>query len=221
MRPAVCILLSSAMLFGCGGGGGGGGSNTPAQETNTAPTISDPGALSLLEGTTSVATLTASDAQNDNLSFSIASGDDAALFAITSSGGELTLVSSPDFEAPADSDSNNIYNVTVQVSDGSLTDAQAITVTVTDAFEGRVVDAPISGATVFVDLNGNDDQDEGEPSGMTDAEGFFHVDTFPVPEGNAAKVISKGGTDTKTGKALPDLALISDVPADLTKPTNA
>ena len=84
--------------------------------------------------------------------------------------------------------------MTVQVSDGSLTDAQAITVTVTDAFEGRVVDAPISGATVFVDLNGNDDQDEGEPSGMTDAEGFFHVDTF-LSLRVVAKVISKGGTD--------------------------
>jgi hypothetical protein len=91
---------------------------------------------------------------------------------------------------------------------------------VTDAFEGRVVDAPIAGASVFVDLNGNNEQDADEPSGVTDDSGFFNVDTFTVPEGSAAKVISKGGTDTKTGKALPDLALISDVPADITKPAN-
>jgi hypothetical protein len=91
---------------------------------------------------------------------------------------------------------------------------------VTDAFEGRVVDAPISGANVFVDLNGNNDQDEGEPSGTTDAEGFFNVETFDVPEGSTAKVISKGGTDTKTSKALPGLALVSDVPEDVTKPAN-
>ena len=90
----------------------------------------------------------------------------------------------------------------------------------TDAFEGRVVDAPIAGATVFVDLNGDNEQDADEPSGVTDDSGFFNVDTFTVPEGSSAKVISKGGKDTKTGKALPDLALISDVPADITKPAN-
>ena len=43
---------------------------------------------------------------------------------------------------------DNVYDVTVQVSDGSLTDTQDLTITVTDAFEGRVVDAPIAGATV-------------------------------------------------------------------------
>ena len=60
--------------------------------TNTAPTITDPGALSLLEGGTTVATISASDAQNNSLSFSIASGDDQELFAITT-GGDLSFVS--------------------------------------------------------------------------------------------------------------------------------
>ena len=45
-----------------------------------------------------------------------------------------------------------------------LDDTQALMITVTDAFEGRVVDAPISGATV-VDLNANNKQDADEPSG--------------------------------------------------------
>ena len=217
MRSAMLFLCSSVMLFGCGGGGGS--DSNSAQATNTAPNLSSPGALSLLEGSTSVATLTASDAQNDGLSFSIASGDDQTLFEITS-GAELSFNSPPDFESPADSGSDNVYEVTVQVSDGSLTDSQALAVTVTDAFEGRVVDAPISGASVFVDLNGNNQQDADEPSGVTDDFGFFNVDTFTPPEAVAVKVISKGGTDTKTGKALPDLALISDVPADVTKPAN-
>src|SRR5207249_1189108 len=39
----------------------------------------------------------------------------------------------PDFEAPADADGNNIYDVIVQVSDGIVTDTQAIAVTVTNA----------------------------------------------------------------------------------------
>ena len=217
----ILWLLSSSLVLTACGGGGGGGSSAPAvvQVTNTAPTITDPGALSLLEGGLSVATISASDAQNNSLSFSIASGDDEDLFSITT-GGALSFATAPDFEAPADSDTDNVYDVTVQVSDGSLTDTQALTITVTDAFEGRVVDAPIAGASVFVDLNGNNAQDADEPSGVTDDSGFFNVDTFTPPEGVAVKVISKGGTDTKTGKALPDLALISDVPADITKPAN-
>ena len=97
--------------------------------TNTAPTITDPGALSLLEGGTTVATISASDAQNNSLSFSIASGDDQELFAITT-GGDLSFVSAPDFESPADADTDNVYEVAVQVSDGSLTDTQAPTVSV-------------------------------------------------------------------------------------------
>jgi hypothetical protein len=175
--------------------------------------------LTLLEGTAAVATINASDADNNTLVFSITSGDDASLFSISSSGA-LTFASAPDFEAPTDSGTNNNYELTVQVSDGTLTDTQQISISVTDAFEGRVVDAPISGAIVFVDLNGNNEKDADEPSGVTDASGFFNVDTFTVPESGSAKVISKGGTDTKTGKALPDLALISDVPADITKPAN-
>jgi len=211
MHKFYWTLLLTACLSACGGGGDG--------SSNTAPTITDPGALSLLEGGTSVATISASDAQNNSLMFSIASGDDNALFTITS-GGALAFISAPDFEEPADSDTDNVYELEVQVSDGSLSDTQALTITVTDAFEGRVVDAPIAGASVFVDLNGNNEQDAGEPSGVTDDSGFFNVDTFTRPEGFAVKVISKGGTDTKTGKALPDLALISDVPADITKPAN-
>ena len=218
MQRFLASVAAIAFVTSCGGGGGG---SSPAVEqvTNTAPTITDPGSLSLLEGGTSVATISASDAQNNSLTFSIASGDDDALFTITS-GGALAFAAAPDFEAPGDADTDNVYELAVQVSDGSLTDTQALMITVTDAFEGRVVDAPISGATVFVDLNGNNEQDADEPSGVTDDSGFFNVNTFTVPDGNSAKVISKGGTDTKTGKALPDLALISDVPADITKPAN-
>ena len=219
MHKFYWTLLLTACLSACGGGGDGSSSPGSMQVTNTAPTITDPGALSLLEGGTSVATISASDGENNSLTFSISSGDDSALFTITSEGA-LSFTAAPDFEARGDADSDNVYELEVQVSDGSLSDTQALTITVTDAFEGRVVDAPIAGASVFVDLNDNNEQDADEPSGVTDDSGFFNVDTFTPPEGVAVKVISKGGTDTKTGKALPDLALISDVPADITKPAN-
>jgi len=213
---SLCVLVA---FSSCGGGGGGGSAPTPVQVPNRAPVLVDPGALTLLEGAASVTNISASDPDNNSLNFSISLGDDEALFSISSSGA-LSFLSVPDFEAPADSGADNVYDLTVQVSDGTLTDTQSINITVTDAFEGRVVDAPISGATVFIDLNGNNEQDEDEPTGLTDGNGFFNVATFTPPEGGGAKVVSKGGTDTKTGKALPDLALISDLPTDITKPAN-
>ena len=132
----------------------------------------------------------------------------------------MSFAVAPDYELPTDVDTDNVYLLSVQVTDGALTDNQALTITITNAFEGRVVDAPISGASVFVDLNGNNIQDTGEPSGTTDANGYFNVDSFTLPTDGQAKVVSKGGIDTMTGKALPGLALVSDLPSDLTKPAN-
>ena len=43
----------------------------------------------------------------------------------------LSFLAAPNFEAPTDAGANNVYDVTVQVSDGTLTDTQAIAVTVT------------------------------------------------------------------------------------------
>ena len=44
----------------------------------------------------------------------------------------LSFVSAPDFEAPTDAGSDNVYDVQVQVSDGTNTDIQDIAVTVTN-----------------------------------------------------------------------------------------
>jgi len=81
-RSQIGLIFSASVLAACGGGGGS-SSSSAVHVTNTAPTITDPGALSLLEGGTAVATIAASDSQNDSLSFSIASGDDKDLFSIT------------------------------------------------------------------------------------------------------------------------------------------
>lgn len=222
MRLVICAI-SMFVLSACGGGGGGDGGPspvpTPTPVTNTAPTITDPGDLSVREGSTAVATLSASDPENDSLTFSIESGDDQDQFSM-SAAGALTFVAAPDYETALDANTDNAYLVTIQVSDGSLTDTQALTVNVTDAFEGRVVDGPIAGATVVVDLNGNGVADDGEISGETDENGFFQVDAFSASADTQAKIIAKGGTDTATGKELPNLTLISDVPADPTFPAN-
>ena len=137
-------LIITALVAACGGGGGS--TPTPAQ-VNRAPVLTDPGALSVVQGATSIATIIASDPDNNSLTFTISSGDDQALFSITSSG-VLSFLVAPDFESPSDAGSDNIYDLTVQVSDGTLTDTQSISITVTDAlaFEqsSLVVDIAVS-----------------------------------------------------------------------------
>ena len=67
--------------------------------------------------------LQSTDADGDALIDSISGGIDANLFELVS--GELRFKTSPDYETPSDNDSNNIYLVELQVSDGlNLTDIE-------------------------------------------------------------------------------------------------
>jgi uncharacterized repeat protein (TIGR02059 family) len=109
--------------------------------SNHAPVITSNGGgatatLSVAENSTAVTTVSASDADGDSLTFSINGGADAAKFSINPGSGALTFLAAPNFEAPTDVGGNNVYDVSVQVSDGLNTDIQAIAVTVTDVAEG-------------------------------------------------------------------------------------
>ena len=87
---------------------------------------------SVAENTTSVVNLTATDADlpSQTVSFSITGGADAAKFQIV--GNELRFVAAPDYEAPADADTNNVYLVQVTANDGAgRTAVQNLSVTVT------------------------------------------------------------------------------------------
>ena len=96
----------------------------------------DDGALALdvVEGTTAVTTLAATDADaGTTLVYSISGGADMGLFEITSGTTDLVFKAAPDFEAPGSDAGSNTYIVEVTVSDGTLSDTLTITVTVTNA----------------------------------------------------------------------------------------
>jgi len=98
--------------------------------------------VSAAENQTAVTTVTASDPDiGDTLTYSRAGGADQAAFQINASTGVLTFVNAPDYETRTDADANGVYEVTVQASDGSLSDTQAISVTVTNVNEAPVVNA--------------------------------------------------------------------------------
>ena len=105
-------------------------------------------AITQAENISSITTYTATDVDAaTTLSWSL-SGTDAAAFTINSSSGVLTFITAPDFEAPVDSDSNNIYILIVAVSDGSLSDTQTLTITITNANESSSVGAPAISGTI-------------------------------------------------------------------------
>ena len=98
---------------------------------NVGPVISGlASSVSVAENQTSVISVSASDANGDTLSYSL-SGTDAASFSINSSG-VITFDAAPNYE------SKNSYSITVQVSDGSISPSQALTVNVTNVNEAPI-----------------------------------------------------------------------------------
>lgn len=138
MNAFYRVTTASAALLAlasCGGGSGGGSPPPPA--ANSAPVFTSLASASTPENSAgTVYTARASDADNDALSYSIAGGPDAALFAITT-GGELTFRTAPDFEGPTDAGGDNVYTLTLTVSDGRGGSASlALALTVTNLTDG-------------------------------------------------------------------------------------
>ena len=161
------IILSTALLISCGGGGGGGSSDSTSSgggygdTVNTAPNITNTNTnISVQENQTSAFTINASDSNGDTLSYSL-SGDDSSLLSVSNQG-VVTFNTAPDYENPSDADSNNIYKITANVSDGSLNTSANFEITVTNdssddptstEYDGTYIGAgPIQGATICIEV---------------------------------------------------------------------
>jgi Ca2+-binding RTX toxin-like protein len=182
--------------------------------SNSAPTITSNGAgataaVSISENSAGVTSVTASDANAGTvLVYSITGGADAARFTINAATGALAFISAPNFEAPTDAGANNIYDVQVQVSDGSLTDTQAIAVTVTNQNEAPTITSNGGGATAAINVAEN-------ATAVT-------IVTSADPDANATKTYSIiGGADASKftiNSATGVLAFVSapnyDAPTD-------
>jgi hypothetical protein len=128
---------------------------------NEAPSITSNGgganaAISIAENGVAVTTVAASDPDaGASLTYTITGGADAGRFTINAATGALTFVSTPNFEAPADVGANNVYDVVVQVSDGTFTDSQTIAVTVTNQNEAPAITSNGGGTTAAVSIAEN------------------------------------------------------------------
>ena len=77
-------------------------------------------------------------ADNSGITYSLTSGGDNDLFNINQTSGVITFKSAPDWENPGDSDTDNVYEITVIANDGSASNNisnQDVSITVTDVEE--------------------------------------------------------------------------------------
>ena len=104
-------------------------------DVNEGPEVSGPSAFTIAENQRlSNAVYSATDPEGANVARWSVGGRDGGDFSITQ-GGTLYFRSPPDYERPADSNRDNVYEVSIQPSDGRNTGSYPVTVTVTDVNE--------------------------------------------------------------------------------------
>lgn len=157
MTKRVNVLLMAIMLTitkGCGGGGyqsdeaarsgsGSYGASENSQDStsdttnrNSPPAFTSLSAtLEVRENQTSVATITATDADGDALTYSVG-GMDADLLSIEESTGVLTFLVAPNYEE------KSTFSVEIVVSDGTASAIQALTINIVDIAE-NTTEAPL------------------------------------------------------------------------------
>jgi VCBS repeat-containing protein len=123
---------------------------------NEAPNaLSSGAAASFAENGTGVAYTAAGTDPDAGTTLSyVLGGTDATRFNINSTTGAVTFKLAPNFEAPADVGGNNVYDITVTSSDGSLSSAaQAVAITVTNVNEAPVLTSGVT-ATLAENASG-------------------------------------------------------------------
>jgi hypothetical protein len=130
-KSLLCLAFIIS-ISACGGGGEDAEpTSTKAEVTNTPPKLTEyTSTYQMVENNTVIVEgITVYDAENDNLTASF-TGDDADLFNFSIATGKLTFKVAPDYEAPSDSDLNNIYNVELNISDNEQSVTASIEVTI-------------------------------------------------------------------------------------------
>ena len=143
-EAASAVTVTVVAGDGYGVAANGTAATVTVADDDAAPVVTTAAALAAPENGTAVATLAATDADTaeTELQWTIAGGADAAAFKL-SGGGVLAFAAAKDYEAPDDADTDGVYAVTVQVTDGANPVEAALTVSLTDVYE------PVPAGTVW------------------------------------------------------------------------
>lgn len=136
--------------------------------------------------------LLATDPDDDLLTYSIESGNEAGLFAIDAGSGQLRTNSLIDFEA------RNSHTLVVRASDGQLSDTAAVTITVNNVNEAPVIDVQSRSVTENLPIGTL----VGTPLVATDSDGDPLI--YSVTDGNVgdAFAIDETTGQLRTAKML-------------------
>lgn len=150
--------------------------------------------------------VSASDVNGGRLTFSL-SGEDAALFSLDSISGKLTLNQAVNFESPGDLNQDNVYRITVTVSDGTASDAQDLALSVTDVVDGLT----LTGTAKNNALTGSDREDRLSGLGGNDTlTGLTGDDALDGGTGNDT-IVGGQGADILTGGLGRDTFVYTDI----------
>ena len=126
------------------------------RSNNTAPELSEASYSTTFaeNGTGTVLTVSATDAEKDTITYSL-SGDDAGQFSIDASG-KITFTDDPNHDAPGDKGFDNVYNMTVTATDDhGKASSSTVAVTVSSAADTATDDGDgtVDGTANNDDLN--------------------------------------------------------------------
>ena len=202
----ICIAVVGS-LVACGGGSGS-DVESPPEVANRAPVFGEASyELRIQENSgTVVSGISFSDSDADPITLSLSGGDSEA-FSVTSVG-SLAFISPPDFEAPADSDMNNQYDINLAASDGALTTTVLVTIIVTnDPSDDEVSQSTLFGLSVQVGEISTPDYDR--PSTWDDEDNDCISDRHEIliaqhlpGDGAYPLVMSSSGCSVETGRWL-------------------
>ena len=149
MKKLLFTLPLILALAACGGASPG------ALPQPHSPVIVDPGSISVPEFTSAVTKVSVTSPDGNSVKLSL-TGPDAALFAI-SGDGSVRFAISPNFQAPADANKDNVYQVTVVADDSYSTPSTlALSIKVTSCPTCHVANTSAhvtTDDTTFVDEN--------------------------------------------------------------------
>ena len=158
--------------------------------SGTAPVITSSADVSIDENILLAHTVTATDAELDNLTFSIIGGVDRSLFTINSATGAISFKTAPDFEAPGDANDDNVYEIQVRVNDGSNSVVQNITITV-DNVTGDLIEGTVGDDTLG-EFDATSEEDEVLGFGGNDT--LFGLGGNDLMDGGDGNDVIDGGT---------------------------
>jgi len=154
-------------------------------ENNHSPEISNTSAVSLAENVstgTSVATVSASDAESETITYAITAGNTGNAFTINSNTGAITTAAALDYETTTS------YSLTITATDafGNATTTTQ-TVNVTDVSEGASIHENILD---FEDVHSGND---GGEIAYKQNVGYYQIDTGSGDTTNQARIIENTG----------------------------